>query len=50
MAQVPIIISWNEASTYLQNLKKTVLADIFPLLDVPGHAPFAICREVLRKV
>lgn len=31
-------------------LKGTVAADIRPLLDLPGHAPFAICREVLSYV
>ncbi len=50
MAQVPIIVSWKDAEDYLQMLKGTVTADICPLLDVPGHAPFAICREVLSYI
>ena len=50
MAQVPIVSTWQEASAYLQMLKGTVTADIRPLLDVPGHAPFAICREALSYV
>jgi hypothetical protein len=50
MAQVPIISSWKEAKAYLQMLKGTVSADIRPLLDLPGHAPFAICREVLSYI
>lgn len=50
MAQVPIIVSWKDAGDYLQMLKGTVTADICPLLDVPGHAPFAICREVLSYI
>ena len=31
-------------------LKGTVAADIRPLSDVPGHAPFAICREALSYI
>lgn len=50
MAQVPSITTWKEAGAYLQMLKGTVAADIRPLLDLPGHAPFAICREVLSYV
>lgn len=50
MAQVPIIVSWNDAGAYLQMLKGTVAADVRPLLDVAGHAPFAICREVLSYI
>ncbi len=50
MAQVPIITTWQEAGAYLQMLKTTFTADIRPLLDLPGHAPFAICREVLCYV
>jgi hypothetical protein len=50
MARVPTIHSWKEAGAYLQMLKDTVAADIRPLLDVPGKAPFAICREVLSYV
>lgn len=50
MAQVPIITIWQEAGPYLQILKKTVAADICPLLDLPGHAPFAICRETLSYI
>lgn len=50
MAQVPIITTWQDAGAYLQMLKTTVAADIRPLLDLPGHAPFAICREVLSYV
>lgn len=50
MAQVPIIVSWKDAGAYLQMLKGTVAADVRPLLDVAGHAPFAICREVLSYI
>ncbi len=50
MAQVPILTRWQEAGAHLQMLKSTVAADIRPLLDVPGHAPFAICREVLSYI
>jgi hypothetical protein len=50
MAQVPIISTWQEAGAYLQMLKGTVAADIRPLLNVPGHAPFAICREALSYI
>jgi hypothetical protein len=50
MAQVPIIRTWKEASDNLQMLKGTIEADICPLIDLPGHAPFAICREVLSYV
>ncbi|MGF1614793.1 MAG: hypothetical protein ACFCVA_13035 [Gammaproteobacteria bacterium] len=50
MAQVPILAKWQEASAHLQMLKGTVAADIRPLLDVPGHAPFAICRETLSYI
>jgi hypothetical protein len=47
VAQVPTIRTWEDARPYLENLKGTVLADVRPLLDVPGAAPFAVCREVL---
>ena len=50
MAQVPRITTWQEAGAYLQMLRGTVSADIRPLLDLPEHAPFAICREVLSYV
>ncbi len=50
MAQVSIIQTWQDAGAYLQMLKATVVADIRPLLDLPGHAPFAICREVLSYI
>ena len=50
MAQVPILTKWQEASAHLQMLKSTVVADIRPLLDVRGHAPFAICREALSYI
>lgn len=50
MAQVTTITTWQGARTYLQMLKTTVAADIRPLLDLPGHAPFAICREVLSYI
>ncbi len=50
MAQVPSITTWQEAGAYLQMLKGTVAADIRPLLDLPEHAPFAICREVLSYI
>lgn len=50
MAQVPIIATWEDAGAHLQMLKGTVAADVRPLLDVAGHAPFAICREVLSYV
>src|SRR5260370_31410640 len=49
MAVQPIQ-SWHEAGTYLQMLKKTIAEDIRPLLNLPGHAPFAVCREVLSYV
>jgi len=50
---MPIITNitiWKEAGEYLQMLKGTVAADICPLLNLPGHAPFAICREVLSYI
>lgn len=47
---VPIIASWKDAGTYLQMLKGTVVADVRPLLDVTGQAPFAICREILSYI
>lgn len=47
---VPIIASWKDAGAHLQKLKGTVMADVRPLLDVAGHAPFAICREVLSYI
>jgi hypothetical protein len=47
MAQVPTIGTWGDARPYLEDLKGTVLADVRPLLDTPGAAPFAVCREVL---
>lgn len=47
MAQVPTITSWGEAIPYLTSLKDTILADVRPLLHLPGAAPFAIGREVL---
>jgi hypothetical protein len=50
MAKVTIIQTWQEAGTYLQMLKRTVAADIRPLVDLPGNAPFAVCREVLSYV
>jgi hypothetical protein len=50
VGQVPILIKWQDACAYLQNLKKTVAADVRPLLDTQGHAPFAICREVFSYV
>jgi hypothetical protein len=50
MARVPTLQSWKEAGPYLQMLKGTIAADIRPLLDLPGNAPFAICREVLSYV
>ena len=50
MAQVPILTKWQEAGAHLQMLKSTIAADIQPLLNVPGHAPFAICREALSYI
>jgi hypothetical protein len=50
MAQVPTIQTWREAEPYLENLKDTVQADVRPLLDTPGAAPFAISREVLSYI
>lgn len=50
MAQVRIIETWQEAVVYLQGLKGTVAADIRPLVELPGHAPFAVCREVFSYV
>lgn len=50
MAQVPTVTIWQDAVVYLQRLKGTVIADVRPLLDLPGHAPFAICREVFSYV
>src|SRR3990172_588786 len=38
------------AGPYLDNLCKTVQDDVRPLLETKGHAPFAICREVLSYI
>ncbi len=50
MGTVPIIATWQEAGGYLQSLKGTVVGDVRPLVDLPGHAPFAVCREVLSYI
>jgi hypothetical protein len=50
MGQVPMIAAWAEAAPYLRNLSATVVADVQPLLSLPGHAPFAVCREALSYV
>jgi hypothetical protein len=50
MTQLREIETWRDASIYFENLKKTVLGDIWPLLNVSGATPFAICREVLCYV
>ena len=48
--RVPTIAAWADSHPYLTNLRATVEGDIRPLLDTPGYAPFAICREVLSYV
>src|SRR5262245_148099 len=50
MAQVLEIGTWEDARPYLENLKRTILADVRPLLDLAEGAPFAVCREVLCYV
>jgi len=50
VGKVPALTAWSEAEPYLRNLKETILADIRPLLGMPGHAPFAITREVLSYI
>jgi hypothetical protein len=50
VADVPTISSWSEAKPYLHSLRGSVDADIAPLLDTVGAAPFAINREVLSYV
>ena len=47
---VPTIQSWSDAEEYLKGLQATIVADIKPLLDTAGFAPFAITREVLSYV
>jgi hypothetical protein len=46
MAKLRKIEAWGDARPYLENLKRTILADMQPLLALPGAAPFAINREV----
>jgi hypothetical protein len=50
MADVPTIAAWTDARPYLQTLRRSVDADVAPLLDTAGAAPFAINREVLSYV
>ena len=40
------IQAWPEATTYLTELRDTVRANVRPLLQIPGGAPFSVCREV----
>lgn len=47
---VSIIRSWNEAATYLTELRDTVRANVRPLTQIPGGAPFTVCREVFCYV
>ncbi len=47
MAQIEKIGEWQEANSYLLNLRKTITDDIVPLLNTVGSAPFAINRKIL---
>jgi hypothetical protein len=46
MAKLGTIETWGDTRPYLETLKQTILADVRPLLALPGAAPFAISREV----
>ena len=47
MTYLGTIEAWEDARPYLENLKRTIIADVKPLLDLTGAAPFAISREVV---
>lgn len=46
MSPVQTIGAWGGAKPYLEGLQNSMLDDVRPLLDLPGGAPFAVCREV----
>lgn len=48
--KLAIAKSWDEASSYLEMLARTVKDDIQPLLAVRGGAPHTISREVFSYV
>ena len=50
MSKLQTIKTWGDVRPYLETLKQTILADVRPLLDLPGEAPFAINREVFCYV